>query len=382
MWDHIKLVQFFKSLFILKYKVKVIKVFVYFQKAYYAFFGQDLFTGRVGEGKKIYLMLSTDYSNLGDHAMTYAHKKYLLEAYPDHEFVEVLVSDTYKYMNSIKKNLTTEDIFTLKGGGNIGVEYFREELYRRDIISTFNRNKVVVFPQTVYFPDTALGEKEKFNTIKCFKSNKNLCLITRDLISYNLMKPHIPNNVFLTPDIVHSLPNISFRNINRAGVLTALRDDVEGVYSSADKKSLINKLKRIFTTIKISDTTTDYPISLDMREDELQKIWKQFCEAELVITDRLHGMIFAVLTNTPCIVLRTYNYKLTAQYEWVRNLAHIRMIDYDINNIEAEIKNIMLSKIDDRSRFMSFYNKAILNQDQEDFDDIFNSTFEKQASIK
>ena len=37
------------------------------------------------------------------------------------------------------------------------------------------------------------------------------------------------------------------------------------------------------------------------REQLLKQKIEEFQSAELVITDRLHGMIFSVITGTPCI---------------------------------------------------------------------------------
>ena len=62
------------------------------------------------------------------------------------------------------------------------------------------------------------------------------------------------------------------------------------------------------------------------RECELRKIFGSFKSAEIVITDRLHGLIFAAITETPCIVLQSNNHKIKATYEtWLRSYAHIKM---------------------------------------------------------
>ena len=52
-----------------------------------------------------------------------------------------------------------------------------------------------------------------------------------------------------------------------------------------------------------------------------------------MITDRLHGMIFAAITGTPCVVLQNNNHKIKATYEsWLRPLKHIRLQE----NFDAE----------------------------------------------
>lgn len=54
---------------------------------------------------------------------------------------------------------------------------------------------------------------------------------------------------------------------------------------------------------------------------------QEFASAKLVITDRLHGMIFAALTQTPCIVLGNYNHKVKGTYEWLQELPYICFAD-------------------------------------------------------
>ncbi|MDU4892214.1 MAG: polysaccharide pyruvyl transferase family protein [Clostridium sp.] len=294
--------------------------------------------------RTIFLLLSTDYSNLGDHAMTYAHIKLLKKEFPESEIKEVLVGDTLRNIPYMVRNIKPNDVITLKGGGNIGIEYFREELIRRKILKKFPNNKIILFPQTVYFPDTFIGKKEFNNTIKAFNNHKYFYAFFRDKISYELMKKHINNNVFITPDIALSLGKISIDK-KRCGVVTCLRSDVEGIYSEDSKDGLIKILNEKFTKITITDTIKDYFIETKNREKELLDIWELFSESELVITDRLHGMIFAALTSTPCIVFKTYNHKLTGQFEWLKDLNYIKNINMEENEVNKAIFELLNCEI-------------------------------------
>ncbi|MDQ8429519.1 hypothetical protein Q3D67_04095, partial [Enterococcus faecium] len=81
--------------------------------------------------KKIYVFLSTDYSNLGDHALTLSQLQLLNnKEFADYDIIEYSVDDTIEAVMLLRNRINEEDIITLKGGGNIGLEYFREELYR------------------------------------------------------------------------------------------------------------------------------------------------------------------------------------------------------------------------------------------------------------
>ena len=92
--------------------------------------------------EKIYVFLSTDYSNLGDHALTLSQLQLLNnKEFADYDIIEYSVDDTIEAVMLLRNRINEEDIITLKGGGNIGLEYFREELYRRLIINSFPKIK-------------------------------------------------------------------------------------------------------------------------------------------------------------------------------------------------------------------------------------------------
>jgi pyruvyl transferase EpsI len=357
MWNHIKIIQKLKSIIPFSLKLIIIRLLVVGQYVFYSIFSQKI--EGVNQNKKtIYVLLSTDYSNLGDHAMTYAHIKLLKENYPNAQIVEVLVSDTLKKLKFLQSIIKPSDILTLKGGGNIGLEYFREELYRRILIKKFNKNKIILFPQTVYFPDTPKGKKEFKKTMAAFKSHPKFYAFIRDEISYDIVKGHLLERVFLIPDIAMSLGNLTIER-ERTGVTICLRDDKEGIYSKAQKEMIINNATKYYKKINITDTITSYPISIAQREKELYKIWDLFSGSKLIITDRLHGMIFAAITSTPCIVFGTYNHKLLGQYKWLEHLDYIKFIKCDeteINSAINDLKNIKNVEFDIDAKY---YEKII-----------------------
>ncbi|MFX0112804.1 polysaccharide pyruvyl transferase family protein, partial [Bacillus pumilus] len=75
----------------------------------------------------------------------------------------------------------------------------------------------------------------------------------------------------------------------------------------------------ITTTIgKRGDRTT--------RLDELSTLWTELSKAPVVVTDRLHGMIFCAITQTPCVVLRSFDHKVMEGYEWVAHLPFLTLL--------------------------------------------------------
>lgn len=49
--------------------------------------------------------------------------------------------------------------------------------------------------------------------------------------------------------------------------------------------------------------------------------------AWLVITNRLHGIIFSAITETSCIVVNSLSHKIAGCYEWLQGCSYIRFAD-------------------------------------------------------
>jgi pyruvyl transferase EpsI len=66
--------------------------------------------------------------------------------------------------------------------------------------------------------------------------------------------------------------------------------------------------------------------TLEKRKAVLEFKLSQFRSAKIVITDRLHGMVLAAITGTPCIVFSNYNQKVLGTYDWIKDLNYIRFV--------------------------------------------------------
>ena len=86
-----------------------------------------------------------------------------------------------------------------------------------------------------------------------------------------------------------------------------LRSDKESVMNHQNVDEIESFLKDRISEIRYTDTQMDNYCK-ENRELLLKQKIKEFQSAELVITDRLHGMIFAAITGTPCTVSYTHLY--------------------------------------------------------------------------
>ncbi|MDM8203645.1 polysaccharide pyruvyl transferase family protein [Faecalicoccus acidiformans] len=293
----------------------------------------------------IYIIDSHDLNNLGDCAIVYAQKKLIHDYYPNYAIIEIRITEFYKYFKLLKKNIKKEDIITFVGGGNFGIEYYIMEAHRRLCIRTFSNNKIIMFPQTMYFGEGFLSTIELKRTQRIYNKHSNLFLFSRDDESYKNMKRVFTNcNVYLVPDIVFYLTENKSHSYDRKGVIICMRHDIEKKLNVQDEEKIENFCRKNFKSITKIDTVVKNDFSYESINDLLNQFWNSFSRAELIITDRLHGMIFSYITHTPCIAFDNYNNKVSRVYKWISNVGNIKVIN-DVNQLDEVFEDIKNSKI-------------------------------------
>lgn len=299
---------------------------------------------KMKDKKKIIYMLVPVHGNLGDQAIAYASGKYLEDKFSDYEVIQVNCEDTYKYSKWVKKILNKDDLIFLHGGGNIGNHYIYEENARRYILDKFKDFKIISFTQTMFFSNNEEGRKELNISKKIYNYHTDLTIIAREKTSYkNMIKEFNKCKIILNPDIVLYLNDkINNKNkLKRNKIMTCLRSDKESYMSLEDKEKFLNRLKENYNNLYVFDTVIDKIVKQENREEILLDIWNKFFESKVVITDRLHGMIFCAITKTPCIVMRSLDHKVTDSYELIKELNYIRFVDMlEFENVDKIIKEL------------------------------------------
>lgn len=297
--------------------------------------------------QKIFLMLAPDYANVGDIAISIAQEKILQKVHPSSKIIEIPMLSFYKYKDDIKSIINENDIITIIGGGNMGSVYLEGEERRREIIKSFPNNKIISFPQSIDFENTLNGKDEFEKTIKIYAEHKNLTIFAREERSYNIMKQNFKNDVYLVPDTVIYLKdklNIQ-KNTQRKHITLCLREDREKITSNTISKDITNLLKNNnHTNIKTIDT---YLGKIEFEQSDkiniFENLLKKFTESQIIITDRLHGMIFALITHTPCIALDNSNKKVSSTYNtWLKECNYIKFLDkFDKNDFLKNVEELL-----------------------------------------
>jgi len=277
--------------------------------------------------QKIVVALAADYGNLGDVAITFAQTEFLKKIYPEAEIIDFPISKTFSHLKSLKRVIKPHDIITIVGGGNTGDLYDDIEYCRQFIIRNFPKNRIICFPQTIDFSKTEYGKKSLKRAIKVYGKHKYLTLSAREEKSFSIFKELFPNNkVFFVPDIVLSLDE-TLPTLQRSGITFCFRSDDEKCLEIEKERELIRKISEK-NLIRFQDTLiTKDMMTPEEREKEFRNILSIFKSSEVVITDRLHGMLFCAITNTPCLAFDNSTRKISGVYDaWLRKFDFIRLI--------------------------------------------------------
>ena len=289
---------------------------------------------------KLILLQTPLHGNLGDQAIALAETDIMDEMglsfleYPQSIGIE----------SKLAKATPSDKIIVITGGGFLGDLWPNEEQRIRDTISAFCHNPIIVFPQTVCFDLNSESGKECFELSRSiYESHDNLKLFVREKFSYDFIRHNLPRiNVELVPDIVmlyQTIPNPK----ERKGCLFCIRNDKEKTVTDEEIIKLQNAVRDFFSDIIYTDTVVKEKINLTNRKEIVDDKLSEFASAELIVTDRLHGMIFAAITETPCIVINSLSHKIRGCYEWLKDLDYIQMVD-DLDSLPSIIEQLMKVK--------------------------------------
>ncbi len=318
--------------------------------------------------KRIFIFLAADYGNLGDVAITYAQHKFLSSTFSDYIITEIPISKTLMGLEYVKRIINKDDIVTTVGGGNMGDLYEQIENYRQLVVEYFPNNKIISFPQTIDFSETLKGINALNRAKSIYANHKHLLLLAREQKTFDFYQKHFSNNKsLLVPDIVMSLDRVNPK-LKRRDAVICLREDKEKKLTNEQHQELLSIVGDHYKNYTFRDTHigTDF-MGLKTRVSELFDIWDTFKKAELVVTDRLHGMIFCFVTNTPVLVLLNNNHKVQSSFEWIRDATNIHLVlEYSTKNVLDVINQIKSEAFENKKQNLRYrfdeIKEIVLNQ--------------------
>ena len=287
---------------------------------------------------KIIVLGIPEHGNIGDQAIVCGEEDFLEKNFSGVDKIFLSWRCMKENMSYLKSKIKSTDIIMIQGGGFLGTLWEEEQVNLNLALCNFENNPIFIFPQT-FWADTeedygsvleAFGQEMK----KCV--NINVCL--REKESLQRFKVFYPNiRAMLAPDMVLCM-NVNFPQAPKDEILLCFRKDKEKVkeYEESVKKLMEEKKYSYKCTSTVYDETMFYPYGEKYVWDKLE----EFSKAKLVITDRLHGMIFSAIVGTPCIAFDNLSGKVRGVYSWL-NMSNNVCMASGLDELENEFEKIV-----------------------------------------
>lgn len=292
--------------------------------------------------KRFILIGAPNYKNLGDHAIVEAEEQFLAHYFSDIEYIEFSMLHYLYDAEHISQYIDENDVVLVHGGGFLGNLWLDAENMVRQVLTDFPNNKVIVFPQTMHYDSRFNKDEELKKSQLVYNKHKDLTVFLRERQSYEFVKDNFAESVNpkLVPDIVAFLEYKS-SNSNRQDVLMAFRDDKEKLNHSKYTKLIEEVIKSKNIKLNYTDTVITDHVDESNRDIKLKEKFEQFNRHKLIVTDRLHGMIFSLITGTPCIAFDNSSGKVSGVFEWLKDFEYIYCIENDKEYTSEDFNEIV-----------------------------------------
>lgn len=295
------------------------------------------------------------HGNIGDQAIVLGEKRFFSMNYPDITLLEVPSRAFMGHEAMWKKLGDACSLILVHGGGYLGTIWPDEDKMVRSCLETFKNEPIVILPQTLYFEH---GDKDEMAVVynKALESCVDVTVLVREGQSFDLAKRCFPSvSVHLAPDMVLALDGNNFgqkrvspeANDRVARILLCFRSDKEKMLDDADVEVIEEGIRTACGRALIAKTDTVIPRKVtpsNRRSVVIEKI-DEFRQADLVVTDRLHGMVLSAISGTPTIALKSKSPKIEGVYDqWLKGLDNV-VLACDIKEVSQLAKTMLGERV-------------------------------------
>lgn len=270
--------------------------------------------------KKIAFLLGTaTYGNIGDLAISRSSEEYIHRNFSSYTVISVTAYIADKNRHYLSRVIRDSDLVFIQGGGNFGDIYPDIEIERRRLLKSIRGHKIVMLP-TSFNVDGNFDQSDYADVSFAIRESKSMTSAIQKMGNYN--------KLLLVPDIVLSL-NVNKKALDTSGGIKSvglvIRDDKEKQENAA-----LNTLMQMMDSEKLSinkfDTTfsTRGIFSKKLRNNVINQLLEKIKSNDLIVTDRLHGMILSVVVGVPVVVFdNSTNKILHTVKDWLSDNAAI-----------------------------------------------------------
>lgn len=291
--------------------------------------------------KCMILLGTSSYKNLGDHLLSSNSIDFLKRYFSEYKIVEIPLRVFRVFEKEWAKLDTKKAIVFISGGGWMGNLWEEDEYCMQKMLKAFSQSKIFILPQTVYYDRNLKNYKtvlEKAN--ESYKECSDLTLFVRESNSFVTAKQTLGiDKIYLAPDMGF-YGNKTIRDDDiRLDALLCFRDDKEALIDRKIESTVCNYLSSMSCSIRYFDTIKRHNIPNYERRRYIKRL-RDFLEnnARIVFTDRLHGMIFAVISGCKCVAFDNKNHKVSGVYnDWLKTNPNVVLVDdnnpFDISKV-------------------------------------------------
>ncbi len=305
-------------------------------------------TELVPAGRPVALIDYPNHENVGDAAI-WAGERALLHK---HGREVAYVADIAGYSSrAMRRQIGTHGVILLHGGGNFGDLYPHHQALRESVLQEFPRNPIVAMPQTATFRsnDSMVRARSLINR------HADVHLLLRDKSSLGYAQEHFEADCRLVPDSAFALRPGAALPRSAVPIVWLARTDGEAAVDRQEV-ALVHDSKRVLvadwvgkrsaSTLVVTRRlatlaaggverligTGGSPLTpwISRSYESLAANRVSFGMgllggAEVIVTDRLHAHIFALLVGIPHVLLNDRYDKVGRFHRtWSRGHAHIR----------------------------------------------------------
>ncbi|MCJ0903665.1 polysaccharide pyruvyl transferase family protein [Rhodococcus sp. ARC_M6] len=288
-------------------------------------------------GQSVALLDFPDHFNAGDHLIWLGQLKYLKQLSVQVDYT----ADPLRYDAAILRDLVPDGPILLTGGGNLGDRWTVDQDFRERVIQDFPDRQIIQLPQSVDFSD----ESPRLTAAKSiFGAHPDLTILIRDTVSLRKARAWFPTcRVVFCPDLAFGVGALKPAGKASVDVLYLKRADSESIPENGYLPSSGVTVRQRDWEIGSAPQWhyLHIPAAFAMQFPKLgrrlqptvAKFYEKISAAAVnraianlsdgtvVVTDRLHATILAVLIGREVAAFDNANGKVRAIYEDYLNIA-------------------------------------------------------------
>lgn len=309
--------------------------------------------------KRILLIGTPEYPNIGDHLIALAEHEYLKKYFSEYTIIEITSKEYYLHKTKLKKLIKNDDLLMVTGGGflgNLWTEGHYDEVL--DLIEGYPDNEIIIMPQSIYFTNDELGAEYILKTQRAFLKNEKVKICLREEFSYSRLIDIIGESrrIRLFPDIAlfYSINNWNFMKDSCVGLF--LRSDKESILTDKERRNIENVAQKFGNVNYFSMQYHSQILLGDRMEAVIEKV-NEIGKFKFVVTDALHCVIICAIINVPCVAINNISSKVEGVWRWIKDKKNIVFFDRGENQtIEMCIERALISKqVSDNMSFLDVY---------------------------